>query len=113
HEVDFEPDGFEWLGGGDRQNSVVSFMRRAKDPEDFVVVVSNFTPVVHEGYRVGVPDGGRYEEILNTDEARYGGSGVGNGSTEAEEIPAHGKSHSITLTLPPLATMILKKASGT
>ena len=108
HEVDFDPDGFQWLGGGDRQNSVVSFVRRAKDPEDFVVVVSNFTPVVHEGYRVGVPAGGRYGEILNTDDTRYGGSGVGNGSIEAQETPAHGQEHSLSLTLPPLATLILR-----
>jgi len=108
YEVDFEPEGFEWIEGGDRGNSVASFLRRAKNPEDFVVVACNFTPAVRKDYRVGVPTGGRYEEILNTDDTRYGGSGVGNGSARAQETPAHGQPHSLSLTLPPLATMILR-----
>ncbi|HSK99623.1 MAG TPA: 1,4-alpha-glucan branching protein GlgB [Rubrobacteraceae bacterium] len=109
HEVDFEPAGFEWLEGGDRQNSVVSFLRRGTRPEDFVIVVCNFTPVVRQSYRVGVPAEGRYEEVLNTDNHRYGGSGVANeGPIEAEPVPASGRQHSLPLTLPPLATVILK-----
>ncbi len=111
YEVDFEPAGFEWLEGGDMENSVVSFLRRGE--KDLAIVVCNFTPVVRHGYRIGVPEGGAYEEAMNTDDAGYGGSGVGNGGgMSAEKIPAHGREYSLALTLPPLATMILKKASG-
>ena len=108
HEVDSEPEGFEWISDSDRQNSVVSFLRRAKAPEDFVLVVCNFTPVVREEYRIGVPAAGRYEEVINTDHARYGGSGIGKATVEAQETPAHGKPYSLALTLPPLATIVLK-----
>jgi 1,4-alpha-glucan branching enzyme len=111
YEVDFEPAGFEWIEGGDRENSVVSFLRRGN--KDLAIVVCNFTPVVRHGYQIGVPEGGAYEEALNTDGTRYGGSGVGNGEgVRAEKIPAHGQPYSLSLTLPPLATMVLKKASG-
>ena len=111
HEVDFEPEGFEWISDSDRQNSVISFLRRAKDPDDFVIVICNFTPVVHENYQIGVPAGGRYEVVLNTDDNRYGGSGIGEATIEAQETPAHGKPYSISLTPPPLATIILKPVS--
>ena len=87
HQVDFEPGGFEWVEGGDAEQSVISFLRRARSPEDFVLVVCNFTPVVRHGYRVGVPVPGVYAEALNTDDPRYGGSGVSNGEVEAEEVP--------------------------
>jgi len=77
----------------------------------FVVVVSNFTPVVRHGYRIGVPTSGRYEEVLNTDDQRYAGSGVGNaGGVEAGEVPNHGRPYSLSLTVPPLATIILRPA---
>ncbi|MBA3389819.1 MAG: 1,4-alpha-glucan branching protein GlgB [Rubrobacter sp.] len=111
HEVDFEPEGFEWISDSDRQNSVISFLRRAKDPEDFVIVICNFTPVVRENYQIGVPAGGHYEVVLNTDDNRYGGSGIGEATIEAQETPAHGKPYSISLTPPPLATIILKPVS--
>ena len=111
YEVDFEPAGFGWIEGGDTENSVVSFLRRGNN--DLAVVVCNFTPVVRHGYRIGVPEGGAYEEILNTDNTRYGGSGVGNSEgVSAEKVPSHGQPYSVSLTLPPLATMILKKATG-
>jgi 1,4-alpha-glucan branching enzyme len=111
YEVDFELAGFEWIEGGDRENSVVSFLRRGKRAEDFIIVVCNFTPVVKHGYRIGVPTGGRYEEVLNTDDPRYGGSGVMNSGLDAETMPAHGRQYSLSLTLSPLATMILKPVS--
>jgi 1,4-alpha-glucan branching enzyme len=111
HEVDFEPRGFEWVEGGDRQNSVVAFLRRGKDPDDFVLAVLNFTPVIREGYRVGVPEAGRYAELLNTDAGVYGGSDVGNGgAVEAEESPSHGRPYSLSLTLPPLGALFSKPA---
>ncbi|WP_119066015.1 1,4-alpha-glucan branching protein GlgB [Rubrobacter indicoceani] len=104
---DFDGGGFEWLVGGDSENSVVAFLRRASDPEDLVLCVSNFTPVVRENYRIGVPQAGLYREILNSDGAKYGGSGVENGRVPVEEAPEHGKEHSVSLTLPPLSTVVL------
>ncbi len=108
-EVDFEPRGFEWIDCHDWHGSVVSFLRRAKDPNDFVVVVCNFTPVPRHGYRVGVPIGGDYVELFNSDAACYGGSNLGNaGGVPAQAIPEHGRPFSLVLTLPPLAGLILK-----
>jgi 1,4-alpha-glucan branching enzyme len=89
---------------------VVSFLRRGN--KDLAIVVCNFTPVVRHGYRIGVPEGGTYEETLNPDDIRYGGSGVGNGEgVSAERAPAHGQPYSLSLTLPPLATVVLKPVS--
>jgi len=109
HQVDYSPEGFQWIDCNDWDASVISFFRRARDPQDFVVFVSNFTPVVRRGYRVGVPRGGFYRERINTDAAIYGGGNVGNaGNVLAEAIPAHGHAHSLSLTLPPLATLVLR-----
>ena len=110
HEVDFDPSGFRWIDCNDNENSVVSMVRYAKDPRDFVVVVVNFTPVPRAEYRLGVPDAGFYAELLNSDSAMFGGSNVGNGGgTGSEPVPAHGFEHSLRLTLPPLACLLLKK----
>jgi 1,4-alpha-glucan branching enzyme len=109
HQVDYSPAGFQWIDCNDWDSSVISFLRRARDPQDFAVFVSNFTPVVRRGYRVGVPRGGFYREQINTDAAIYGGGNVGNaGNVLAEAIPAHGHAHSLVLTLPPLATLVLR-----
>jgi 1,4-alpha-glucan branching enzyme len=109
HQVDYSPEGFQWIDCNDWDASVISFFRRARDPQDFVVFVSNFTPVVRRGYRVGVPRGGFYRERINTDAGIYGGGNVGNaGNVLAEAIPAHGHAHSLSLTLPPLATLVLR-----
>ncbi|HEY5275660.1 MAG TPA: 1,4-alpha-glucan branching protein GlgB, partial [Coriobacteriia bacterium] len=78
HEVDFEPAGFEWIDCSDHESSVVSFIRRARDPKDFVVMVMNFTPVPREDYIIGVPEAGRYLELLNSDAGSYGGGDLGN-----------------------------------
>ena len=84
-------------------------IRRGKKSEDLILVVLNATPVVREGYRLGVPQPGYYREILNTDAAHYGGSNVGNaGGQDACEQPAQSRSHSLVLTLPPLAAVFLK-----
>ncbi len=108
HRTDDDPAGFAWAIGDDRENSVFAFLRFAEGAPP-VLAVSNMTPVVREAYRVGVPSGGRWQEILNTDAGRYGGSNVGNGGgVEAEETPAHGRPWSIPLRLPPLATVYLK-----
>ena len=111
HEVDFEPAGFSWIDCHDADNSVVSMMRRARDDRDFVVVVANFTPVLRHGYRIGVPAGGWYSELLNSDSEVYGGSNVGNGGgVQADARPMQGFNHSLSLTLPPLGLLLLKKS---
>ena len=108
-EVDFEPHGFEWIDCHDWQGSVVSFLRRGKKSDDFIIIVCNFTPVPRHGYRVGVPIGGDYVELLNSDAAIYGGSNLGNsGVVTAKAIPEHGRPFSLVLTLPPLAGLMLQ-----
>jgi 1,4-alpha-glucan branching enzyme len=109
HEVDFEWSGFEWVEANDGAASVLSFLRRARDPEDFILVVCNFTPVVRKSYRVGVPRPGYYREILNTDSEYYEGTNLGNaGGVRAEPIPWNDRPYSIQLVLPPLAVMFFK-----
>jgi len=113
HEVDFDWHGFEWIDCNDADSSVLSFLRRAKNPENFLVVVTNFTPVVREAYRVGVPAPGFYREVLNTDAGVYGGSNVGNrGGVQAEPVPWLGRPYSLTLRLPPLGTLFFKPQHG-
>ena len=91
HEVDFDPSGFRWIDCDDGDNSVVSLIRRARDPQDFIVVVANFTPVPRPGYRIGVPEDGWYRELLNSDSEIYGGGNVGNGGgVQADASPMHG-----------------------
>ena len=110
HEVDFEHSGFSWIDCHDNENSVVSLIRRARNPNDFTVMVANFTPVPRPGYRFGVPEAGWYRECLNSDAAIYGGSNVGNsGGLNTEPIPDHGYAQSICLTVPPLGFVLLKK----
>ncbi|MBQ9377490.1 MAG: 1,4-alpha-glucan branching enzyme, partial [Schwartzia sp.] len=111
-QVDFDWRGFEWIDCSDMDHSILVFVRRAKNGRDFVVVVSSFTPEVHHGYRIGVPAPGTYREVFNSDDTRYGGSGVSAGGTlRAEEIPWHNRAQSIALTIPPLATVYLKLES--
>jgi 1,4-alpha-glucan branching enzyme len=112
YEDDFEWTGFTWIDANDSDNSVFSFTRNAKSRNEFVVVVTNFTPVPRHNYRVGVPKSGYYREILNSDSAHYGGSNMGNdGGRTTEDIPWHGHAQSLSLTLPPLATIMLKLAT--
>jgi 1,4-alpha-glucan branching enzyme len=114
YEVDFDPYGFEWIDCHDWQGSIVSFLRRARNPDDFIVVVCNFTPIPRYGYRIGVPTGGYYTELLNSDATIYAGSNLGNGGgIAAEPVPDHGRPFSLVLTLPPLAGLILKPTTGT
>jgi 1,4-alpha-glucan branching enzyme len=110
HQLDHEGGGFRWIDCNDNENSVISFIRRARDPRDFMVVVVNFTPVPRTGYQIGVPEGGWYREILNSDGAIYGGSDVGNqGGVMAEPLRAHGCEHSLRLAVPPLAVVMFRK----
>jgi 1,4-alpha-glucan branching enzyme len=110
HQVDFQPTGFSWIDCDDAAHSIISLIRRGEQGADEVVAVFNFTPVVREGYRMGVPQPGRYRELLNTDAELYGGGNVGNGEgLETEPIAAQGLPQSLVLTLPPLAGLILKR----
>jgi 1,4-alpha-glucan branching enzyme len=109
YEVDFDWTGFAWVDANDSDNSVFSFIRKAKSTDEFIVVISNFTPVVRQGYRIGVPQAGYYRELLNSDSSHYWGSNVGNaGGVQTQTIPSHGYDQSLVLTLPPLATVMLK-----
>lgn len=111
HQVDFDWRGFEWIDISDADNCVISFIRRAKDPEDFVVVILNFTPTVHYGYKVGVPHAGEYEVLINSDSKFYGGSNAGDTKIHAEWGEWHNQKANITITIPPLAGVILKPKS--
>lgn len=109
YEVDFEPAGFEWINMNDGEASVFSYIRKAKDEKDFVVVISNFTPVVRKNYLLGVPENCTYQVIFNSDDKKYGGSGFEIPyKIEANGKPWNYKKDSVTVTLPPLATVILK-----
>jgi 1,4-alpha-glucan branching enzyme len=111
HQVDFDWTGFEWLELHDWENSVLAFLRRGRTPGEAVVVVCNFTPVIRDNYRVGVPDTGYYREILNTDAEIYGGSNVGNqGGIWAHAEPHAGRPCHLSLRLPPLGALFLKVA---
>ena len=112
HQVDFEPAGFQWIDCNDSDASVVSLIRRAADPDDWLVAIVNWTPVIRAGYRVGVPEAGYYRELLNSDAAIYGGANIGNqGGLNTERIAAHGWAQSLSLTLPPLGAIFLKKTN--
>ena len=109
HEHDCEPEGFRWLDCQDIDQSILSYVRRGKDPQDVVLVVCNFTPVPRHNYIVGAPEGGFWKEVLNSDATEYGGSGVGNyGGTYSNPISIHGFNQAITVTLPPLGAVIFK-----
>ncbi|HEY3992343.1 MAG TPA: 1,4-alpha-glucan branching protein GlgB [Ktedonobacteraceae bacterium] len=112
-ELDNHPDGFSWIDPHDSDNSVISFTRKGKQPEDTLVFICNFTPVPRHGYRLGVPMAGVWEELLNSDAQQYGGSGLVN-TQDMPSGPMHWQScpDSILLTLPPLGTVILKRRPG-
>ena len=112
YEVDFDYQGFEWVDSMSRDASILGYIRRAKDPNDFVVVCCNFTPTVHNEYRLGVPEPGSYREIFNSDSEFYGGTNVGNGmGLVAEKIEAQGRPYSIKLSIPPMGAAMFKKNS--
>ena len=99
-------EGFEWIDCADRENTVLSFLR--KDGADYVIVVLNFTPVPRDNYRVGVPSAGRYVEKISSDDLRFGGSEYQTTAVlETDPIPTHGRQNSIKLQLPPLGALIL------
>ncbi|WP_457328826.1 1,4-alpha-glucan branching protein GlgB [Rhizobacter sp. P5_C2] len=110
YEQDFVPAGFEWIDHQDAEHSVISFVRQGRHDGATVLVVSNLTPTVRSGFRVGVPRPGEYRERINTDSAHYGGSNVGTplGAARSEDVPWQGRAQSVMLTLPPLATVFLE-----
>jgi 1,4-alpha-glucan branching enzyme len=110
HEYDCDGRGFEWVDGSDADHGVVAFLRRGLDPGDVVLVVTNYSNMVHTNYRLGVPAPGFWREVVNTDASVYGGSGVGNlGGAESHPVPWQGQGQSLTLTLPPLAAIVFRK----
>jgi 1,4-alpha-glucan branching enzyme len=108
HEIDFAPEGFEWIDADNRDMSVTSFVRKSANGPP-VLVVTNFTPVPHSNFLLGIPHRGLWREILNSDAREYGGSGWGNlGSVESSPISANGRLDALTLNIPPLATIMLR-----
>ena len=106
---DYEEEGFQWIDCSDNRHSVIAFIRRGIDPNEFVVAVCNFTPQPHSHYRVGVPEKGFYTEIFNSDAREYGGSNMGNlGGKWTDDWSFHNHSYSLDLCLPPLGVLILK-----
>jgi len=113
HEVDFEPHGFQWIDCHDHLQSVLSFVRRGKNRAHQMVCIFNFTPVPRHNYRIGVSEGGYWEELLNSDAGVYGGSGMGNaGGVIAENFPMHEQPFSVNLTLPPLSALMFRPSGG-
>jgi 1,4-alpha-glucan branching enzyme len=109
HELDFDPAGFEWVDCNDAEQSVLTFLRKGRSTDDILLVVCNFTPVPRHNYRVGVPRGGYWREVLNSDAREYGGSGQGNiGGADAVPIAAHGRLHALSVVVPPLAAVFFK-----
>jgi 1,4-alpha-glucan branching enzyme len=110
HELDSDPEGFAWIDLSDWENSIISYLRKGRSSEDTVLIVCNFTPVSRSNYRIGVPVKGFWRELLNSDVKDYGGSGQGNmGGAAASPIPYHGQDYSLSLTIPPLGIVILKR----
>ncbi len=113
HELDCDPQGFEWVDCNDVEQSTLSLLRQGMSSDAVILVLCNFTPVPRFDYRVGVPRGGFWQERLNSDAGEYGGSGVGNlGGVEAQPTPFHGRPYSLSLTLPPLAIVFLQSPGG-
>src|SRR5207237_6802984 len=110
HQKDFTNDGFRWVQRGDWEQSVLSFLRLGQEAAPPVLVVCNFTPVPRHNYRIGVPRGGYWREVLNSDAPLYGGSGQGNfGSVEAAPVPGHGRPYTLTITAPPLGMVAFRR----
>jgi 1,4-alpha-glucan branching enzyme len=110
HEVDFDWSGFQWIDFSDADNSVIAYLRKAKSTQAAIVCLCNFTPVPRHGYHIGVPEPGWYRELINTDGITYGGSNMGNGGgVHTIETSSHGFPYSLTLTLPPLSVLMLKR----
>jgi 1,4-alpha-glucan branching enzyme len=111
HELDLDPAGFAWIDANDAENSALSFIRKGTNTRDIILALCNFTPVPRQNYRVGVPRGGYWQEVMNSDAREYGGSGQGNiGGVDATPVPLHGHNQSLTVTLPPLSVLFFKNS---
>jgi 1,4-alpha-glucan branching enzyme len=109
HENDCQPNGFEWVDCQDNEQSIICFLRKGNDPADTILVACNFTPLPRYDYRIGVPHGGFWHEILNSDAMQYGGSGIGNmGGIHADEWWHHGRHHSVSIVIPPLSVVMFR-----
>ncbi|HBZ54427.1 MAG TPA: 1,4-alpha-glucan branching enzyme, partial [Syntrophobacteraceae bacterium] len=109
-ELDFSGEGFSWIDCGNWEECVVSYVRKARSTGDLILAVCNFTPVPRHHYRVGVPAGGYWREVMNSDAQEYGGSGQGNlGGVEASPLPFHGRPCSLSVTAPPLGITVFKR----
>jgi len=109
YEQDFSNKGFEWIDSSDYEKSIISFIRKAENANDFIIFVLNFTPMQRNDYKVAVPQSGFYQEVLNSDSQQYWGSNIGNyGGVQADPVPWNGKPYSLNLQLPPLGAVILK-----
>ncbi|WP_300979140.1 1,4-alpha-glucan branching protein GlgB [Flavobacterium sp.] len=109
YEKQFSPEGFEWVNYSDHENAVMTYIRKGNDPKNDLIVICNFTPVVRENYRIGIPRNGELVELFNSDAKLFGGSGVQqNGKLKVEATPYDGRDYSIALTLPPLAISVFK-----
>jgi hypothetical protein len=107
--VDFSQEGFSWIDCADWEQSIISFLRMGRRPEDTILVVLNFTPVARFRYRLGVPWAGFWTEVLNSDALEYAGGGLGNlGGAQAEREPKHGRPMSLSLTIPGLTALFFK-----
>ena len=108
-ETDYDPDGFYWMDCTDREHSVISFVRQSQDRQSLLLIVLNLTPLLRTGYRIGLPEAGRWKEALNSDAGIYGGSNAGNlGGVQAEEFRMHNQPHSAAFTLPPMSVLVFK-----
>jgi 1,4-alpha-glucan branching enzyme len=113
YELDSKPDGFEWVEESNADESVFAWIRKGKSGTAPVLVVCNMTPIERTGHRIGVPEAGRWVEVLNSDAAVYGGGGRGNlGFAETEQVASHGRANSLSLTLPPLSTLFFELERG-
>lgn len=113
-ECDAEPNGFEWVDCADSEKNIISYLRKGKSPDDMLLVVCHFSPVLRTNYRIGAPRRGYWQEILNTDAAWFGGSGNGNfGGALTVPIPLHGRPYSLTITAPPLSVLVFRLQLGT
>ncbi|ASV31411.1 1,4-alpha-glucan branching protein GlgB [Maribacter cobaltidurans] len=108
YEKQFSPEGFQWIDYGDHENSVLTYIRKGHDTKNDVIVACNFTPVVRENYRIGIPKKGKLKEVLNSDDVRYGGTGRTNPNIKSSTKPWHGHKKSIEITIPPLGVVIIK-----
>ncbi len=108
YEKQFSPEGFQWIDYGDHENSVLTYVRKGHDEKNDLIVACNFTPVIRENYRIGIPKKGKLKEVLNSDAPQYGGSGKLNPTIKSSTTPWHGHKKSIEITIPPLGIVILK-----